>query len=987
MKTYLQDPDQGPRRRNWNVMLPDHVEVRWDPLSQKFISSSEEVQNGVLVWHYQDMLGPSAPEFSAAHVQNLVVILVSGSDRPRISNGSPVSPNPCPHVYWRRRRVGNNDPVFARCFRRFVDEIVKSPEATGNWALLEPDHWANNLLAVYLLLAAVNEAGESEQAIVHSWNSMPQDSRKSVLTAAWREYQDLGGNPNRWVECGLALDAESGSAKLPAAPLVARAMEVISFYLKDPVTVLADGVERPRNHVADTIECVLKGKYGRERIAYHQPNPAADFLVASYLDDFASLWKLASQGQLLSWLRSRPGQNSTIVLVWDGTPEPKNTTINIRDYVTPFDWAVAISLSVHSILENDAKALAFRILILDIDSHDSGDAFGPRAFAAMGATLPWVQVYRPVEADYLPLAVLPENRSEDFARLRVSIPPRTFGLPGLLRDCFAPDRIMSFRVAQEELDYSTLIHTVARFWTSHLLGPIDRHHVGNLLSPLLLFEALPETLKLKGRPGNYEGDPLPEALACLISALGVATPAEKTSTGKSPLPIGGVLFSAATSGDIFGRRKKAKILLVDDQYHTGYHNVLAYSLFGNRYKESEARRDGQAWTYKCPDDEYELRCESNPDRLLKALLDAPSQDDWARPRFLDIGYDLLFLDLRLWTGGIERRRLLNRVLLACDHLNASAIKDRAFARAYQSAQSLVRGESVSEIEALTLLPLLLSHYDPSLPIVLFSSTHQWSVLEMTGSRSNIIADFTKPIIDGYGKGRTSVECLRDLIKAIHRGVDLHEQRLLWQELVSVAPGNTRRVDQVRVGPRKHQPVFKDCPITSEQIQGLASEYINTIGAGRFSDSLLVAQQWLENLSPPAEKAGTEVVPQAAQLVSWIIRELRHARAHRGIAGSDSSEVRDIALWLFLWLLRGQIACPRNIEFVTVRPEQRICPCCRIRFRAAKAWYVLCEYCQIGKGEERGRSCALSLIRTLLSSTFIWTDPLLRHAAEIMLQEP
>ena len=89
-------------------------------------------------------------------------------------------------------------------------------------------------------------------------------------------------------------------------------------------------------------------------------------------------------------------------------------------------------------------------------------------------------------------------------------------------------------------------------------------------------------------------------------------------------------------------------------------------------------------------------------------------------------------------------------------------------------------------EALALLPLLLSHIDRTLPIVLFSSTHQRVVSELVAAYPNIISSFAKPLPNSHGLedgavmwGWHSVGALR---AALNDAIDIHEGRVAWKRL-------------------------------------------------------------------------------------------------------------------------------------------------------------------------------------------------------------
>lgn len=69
-------------------------------------------------------------------------------------------------------------------------------------------------------------------------------------------------------------------------------------------------------------------------------DPDKNFLLLSYRQHFDVLWRL--EPGLLEWLNGGP---RTVVLVWEETPSGTGIgPVNIGDYITAFDWGVALAL-------------------------------------------------------------------------------------------------------------------------------------------------------------------------------------------------------------------------------------------------------------------------------------------------------------------------------------------------------------------------------------------------------------------------------------------------------------------------------------------------------------------------------------------------------------------------------------------------------------------------------------------------------------------
>ena len=69
-----------------------------------------------------------------------------------------------------------------------------------------------------------------------------------------------------------------------------------------------------------------------------------------------------------------------------------HTVINIADYVTVYDWIVALCTSIS---QQDAVP-ALRLFVLDLAPRASSSAFGSRVLHSFLPRLPWIRVYRPV---------------------------------------------------------------------------------------------------------------------------------------------------------------------------------------------------------------------------------------------------------------------------------------------------------------------------------------------------------------------------------------------------------------------------------------------------------------------------------------------------------------------------------------------------------------------------------------------------------------
>ena len=516
------------------------------------------------------------------------------------------------------------------------------------------------------------------------------------------------------------------------------------------------------NVVAEALSAVALAA-GRHVVHRGQADPwygaaEADTHVFSYQKDFAALWGIDGSGAGLrtvaeEFARKKGKQRTDIVVVWDGIPVGNTPPIDTTRYLTPIDWAVALSLSIAKFVSRKSGGAGqescpdLHILIMDLASQNVANALGVRfvgEYPNRGVmSMPWIRLFRPVV----------ENGGEWDA---VNLVKNLVGNPND-KNTFATMR-EDVGSAESNLD------PISRVWSSFLTKPAeadDHHALANLIGPLLLLS------------DSHRDDKNVQALRCLMQAIGIL-PEEDSGAG-------GTVAAAANGLHGDGRPwverndmppGKLKVLLIDDQWRCGWGEVVCKAL-GASYTPSSggAEMNEPFLQIGKVDDNVEIKATDSVDWLVDKLAALDSMDQ----RFsltLDGGngdmeaQEILLLDLRLFSGkSIEDearfvKRLLEIAKKNPDAEYPSRLPYPGFSKEEIEGIDAWTGEAIdsdsgrSEIRddsryrrALTLLPRILALTDLSCPIVLFSSTGRRDIIAPLQEISSIVTDFEKPRIE------------------------------------------------------------------------------------------------------------------------------------------------------------------------------------------------------------------------------------------------
>jgi cold shock CspA family protein len=509
--------------------------------------------------------------------------------------------------------------------------------------------------------------------------------------------------------------------------------------------------------------------------------------VFSYREDFDYLWGIGGyENESVVEDARASEQEVSIVLVNDSIPDSPEQfagpSLNIRDRITTYDWVVHFFLSV--VAEGEVPSV--RLFVLDVTPQASDDSFAAQRLPSLLPLMSWVRVYRLFD-DLTDMQARLEHFRTGFMRLAAEV---------------VGSKVPSLTSADEDMS-GNAEELIRETWVNELTRPEGRHDVSNLVAPLVLADGL-------GKGEEIIQDNLRRAaLAKLLGTLGVL---ERQSDGESQ--VQSPLETKMVENNIFGQFDHVRFLLLDDQAALGYHDVLASLLFGDNAAREEVERAGELESVSS-DGSGSLRSITSPGPLVESLFeatglsaDSEQEVDWSQPRVLDslaLGedeeeFDVLLLDLRLFgaESDSDQDEFLSRLLEFYEQSGAERIGDEQLKRAVKAARQHVEdneeADDAAELMHLALLPLLLGYVDPSLPVVLFSSTRQQAVIEALAHRPNIITSFHKPTVSGYGEEMSTRDIVVALSEAVVDALRLHEMRCIWKRVVKAE--------------WKHQPVFE-----------------------------------------------------------------------------------------------------------------------------------------------------------------------------------
>jgi hypothetical protein len=273
-------------------------------------------------------------------------------------------------------------------------------------------------------------------------------------------------------------------------------------------------------------------------------------------------------------------------------------------------------------------------------------------------------------------------------------------------------------------------------WAAILVNPAsasDRHAIINLVAPRVL---------LSGMITSFPQDtslPLIRALDVLMKAVGLAPEVSER------LPGPWVEFEKWNS-------VVEKFVLIDDMADLGWEDFLSSAL--GAWVQLETHTDPRHWRSVCDQD--------------KAIL---------------------FLDLRLFSNRPNDEIDFFKELLqsaAEFRIDDDEPADSGFYWSdLQAVERVIKSGAIDSLDyytALTFLPRLISLTDPTLPIVIFSSTGRREIAESLRSFGNIVLGFDKPRFFGDGSGSVLAETRQKFETVMREALILADGRNLCRDL-------------------------------------------------------------------------------------------------------------------------------------------------------------------------------------------------------------
>ena len=381
-------------------------------------------------------------------------------------------------------------------------------------------------------------------------------------------------------------------------------------------------------------------------------------------------------------------EGEKIIVIWDGFPDNSsdNSLVDLRQFITPIDWALAYSL------KHEDKDL--KIVILDGYSHKFGykdDRVRGFHINSLNTMQGWVKFY--------------------------SFNQKVFGNRDIIKSplTIMEDINKNGFFSKQNTDIEVRENTTKNTWGQMLIAIAEndrtRHTINNILDPIQLAEL---TLSKKDFGEIYNQRPI--YTKAFYNSLKwhnvIVEKTEENQNDDKDLDLG-----------------DAKVILIDDHAKSGWEALLNKWIYPNNNKKICSKTNASFIIDKLEmlekesiqSNRFNLNFKDNSDEILLFDLylypsDPPDDEIKYFKAVIDLAYK--FME--------DSEDISQDILELKDNLSDSEYKEE------------------NRMNYLTLLPRLIAEIDPSIPIIIFSSTEQDRDLIAVVSPYNSIVIFSKP---------------------------------------------------------------------------------------------------------------------------------------------------------------------------------------------------------------------------------------------------
>lgn len=541
-------------------------------------------------------------------------------------------------------------------------------------------------------------------------------------------------------------------------------------------------------------------------------------------EHFNSLWKSLEDGSVKD--------TSRVLIVWTKTLTDESLVpVNTVDHVSPVHWAacaakkaaevkarrmaeekakVAANTSeeTHIQVEAEAKTPQLQVCVLDLNptAHRSQYLY-QHYLRCDKQRLPWLRVFQ--AAHFFGEQISSGEFQPDTNPLDLET----------IEGRFFP--VLHFSAEKLVIEPASFCDHIREKLTSPS-SPDNRHVIANIVGPIVLLNGAKILNSFKGE-------------SCYVKAgekeqhspkSGVAVDGKGAPPANHRSAIYGVfrateLLPPLSAKDANGGRGegnqgdaknqikqmlaslpqhvKLRVTLVDDQWHHGWFEWLK-SIFPPE----------TAFTV-CPDPQFLL---NKLDAANEIEADLRFNFDLTPPRATANGNyaDVLLLDLRLFSGNSIAEADFNKKLLSlCRKFEVSEagslvplespLTDGALCRVKNLAWAGFSTEALKSVAAwidggdgrneanhricLTLLPRLFALVDMPLPVVIFSSTGQRTIIHLLKDYKNVFTNFQKPTF--FGTQKEPSDTSEQMVLAHRRTNEVHKARRICERIYNSPP--------------------------------------------------------------------------------------------------------------------------------------------------------------------------------------------------------